>query len=103
MTPATVAVVGAGIGCLTLAAALASVLVGNVLHLGRRLLRLEERADQVLLRFEDGSTHAADVVVGADGIHSVVRETLVADRPVFSGQTIYRGLVPGDRLPELVR
>jgi salicylate hydroxylase len=83
--------------------ALAGRLVDNVLHLGRRLTGVEERPGRAVLRFDDGSTYSADVVVGADGIHSVVREALAADAPVFSGQTIYRGLVPGERVPDLVR
>ncbi len=71
----------------------------GMLHLGRRLLRVEEDDDGVTLAFEDGSTHRADVVVGADGIHSAVREALVRDEPVFSGLGVYRGLLPMERLP----
>jgi salicylate hydroxylase len=41
------------------------------------------------------------VVVGADGIHSVVRTLFAADQPRFSGNGIYRGLVPADRVPRL--
>ncbi|MEV4511729.1 FAD-dependent monooxygenase [Dactylosporangium sp. NPDC049525] len=75
----------------------------GVVRLGRRLASVEERPDDVVLRFDDGSTVTADVVVGADGIHSVVRDLLVGDEPRFSGQTVYRGLVPSDRLPRLLR
>ncbi|WP_405477749.1 FAD-dependent monooxygenase [Streptomyces sp. NBC_00009] len=45
----------------------------------------------------------AEVVVGADGIHSTVRETFLRDEPVFAGLGIYRGLVPVDRLPDEAR
>ncbi|GCB44375.1 NAD(P)/FAD-dependent oxidoreductase [Streptomyces sp. NL15-2K] len=41
------------------------------LRLSHRLLRAEESGDRVRLVFEDGTAHEADVVVGADGIHSV--------------------------------
>jgi salicylate hydroxylase len=45
--------------------------------------------------FADGSTASADVVIGADGIHSVLQGFVVAPaEPVFSGVVAYRGLVP---------
>lgn len=72
------------------------------LRLGRRLAAVSEDADGVQLRFDDGSTATADVLIGADGIRSVVREQLAGDQPRFSGQTVYRGLVPGGLLPDLV-
>jgi salicylate hydroxylase len=71
------------------------------LHLGMRCVGITETVDDVVLDFADGQSVRADVVVGADGIHSVVREHLAQDEPVFSGQTIYRGLVPADLLPAL--
>ncbi|NUT51934.1 MAG: NAD(P)-binding protein [Saccharothrix sp.] len=74
----------------------------GTVHLGARCVAVTERADAVELRFADGTTRTADVVVGADGIHSAVRDALVADEPRFSGQVIYRGLIPSDRLPFLV-
>ncbi len=44
----------------------------------------------------------ADVVVGADGIHSAVRELLFGpESPHFSGSIAYRGLVPAERLAHL--
>ncbi|MFG3494208.1 FAD-dependent monooxygenase [Streptomyces sp. NPDC047928] len=74
----------------------------DTVTLGARCTGVEERGDEVVLRFADGTTETADVVVGADGIHSAVRETLVADEPRYSGQTVYRGLVPADRLGHLL-
>jgi salicylate hydroxylase len=53
----------------------------------------------VRLTFDDGTVREAGVVVGADGIHSTVREALRSDAPVYSGLGIYRGLVPVDALP----
>ncbi|GHD19686.1 salicylate hydroxylase [Streptomyces violarus] len=72
------------------------------LHLASRCVRVEELPDRVLLHFQDGSVRDADLVVGADGIRSVVREALAADRPRFSGQSMYRGLVPARELPFLM-
>ena len=45
--------------------------------------------------FADGTTATADVVIGADGIHSVLQGLVVPPaEPVFSGVVAYRGLVP---------
>ncbi|KWX00479.1 salicylate 1-monooxygenase [Carbonactinospora thermoautotrophica] len=82
---------------------LLELLPEGIVHLGLRCVGVEEKPDEVVLHFEGGPTATADVVVGADGIHSVVRDALVADEPRFSGQIIYRGLIPADRvsfLPE---
>lgn len=75
----------------------------ETLRLGRRCVALDEEPDGVTVRFADGGAYAADVVIGADGIHSVVRGMLIGDRPRFSGQLVYRGLAPADRLAHLVR
>ncbi len=52
-----------------------------------------------------GTERTGDFVVGADGIHSVVRAHLHgAESPTFTGNIAWRGLVPADRLPDgLVR
>jgi salicylate hydroxylase len=72
------------------------------LHLGHRLVDLEERGDRVEARFDNGTRVAADVVVGADGIHSTVRRALFGpDDPRFTGCVAYRGLVPAERVQEL--
>ncbi|MEV4807755.1 FAD-dependent monooxygenase [Nonomuraea sp. NPDC049421] len=71
-------------------------------HLGARCTAVTQTADKARLRLSDGTTAEADLVVGADGIHSAVRERLAADRPRYSGQTIYRGLVPARRVPHLL-
>ena len=71
-------------------------------HPGRRCTGVEERGEEVAVRFADGGEAAADVVVGADGIHSTVRALHHEDRPVFSGTIAYRGLIPMERLPFLV-
>lgn len=78
--------------------ALHEQLAPGSLHLGLRCVRVEQTGDEVVLHFADGSTRRADLVVGCDGIHSVVREALVRDEPRFSGQIMYRGLVPMDRV-----
>ena len=74
----------------------------GVLELDHRCVSLTQRDDRVEVRFHNGATAAADVVVGADGIHSTVREAILGkDQPHFSGHVAYRGLVPATRVAHL--
>ena len=53
-------------------------------------------------RFASGDRIRADVLIGADGIHSTVREVLFGPlAPHFTGCVAYRGLVPAEQLKEL--
>ena len=82
--------------------ALASLLPAERVHLGHRFMRLVDRGDRVEAQFEKGGTVSADVLVGADGIHSAVRHALLGpEKPRFTGCVAYRGLVPADRLKHL--
>jgi salicylate hydroxylase len=81
---------------------LASALPPERLHLGHRLIGLAERGDRVEARFDNGGRAAADVVVGADGIHSAVRHVLFGpDNPRFTGCVAYRGLVAAEQVQHL--
>ena len=85
-----------------LLAALAAQLPPERLHLGHRLTVVATHDDRAEARFADGTTVAADAVVGADGIRSAVRAALFdRDRPQFTGCIAYRGLVPAERLAHL--
>ncbi|KAI0777182.1 FAD/NAD-P-binding domain-containing protein [Trametes elegans] len=61
---------------------------------------------RMVVHFLDGTTHEADVVLGADGIKSVARKFVLGDaagadnRTAFSNTVAYRGLVPYDKLRE---
>ncbi|MFE1439666.1 FAD-dependent monooxygenase [Streptomyces sp. NPDC058739] len=79
--------------------ALLSLVPPGQVHLGARCVSVTQDADRARLHLSDGTTVTADLVVGADGIRSVVREEIADDEPRHSGQTIYRGLVPADRVP----
>lgn len=53
------------------------------------------------IELQDGSRHEADWLVGADGIHSVTRVSLFGpDRPNFTGYVAWRGLIPGELVPQ---
>ena len=68
--------------------------------LGHRCIQLSEEADRIHLSFANGASTEADVVIGADGIRSVVqREIGLQSRPTSEGIMAYRGLIPAERLP----
>ena len=82
--------------------ALARALPPERLHTGHALKTFVERGDHVEAEFENGAHIRVDALVGADGIHSVVRQTLFGpEKPRFMGCIAYRGLVPADRLAHL--
>jgi 2-polyprenyl-6-methoxyphenol hydroxylase-like FAD-dependent oxidoreductase len=76
--------------------ALASIVPADRVHLGRKLAGLDQAGDgQVTLTFEDGSRAVADAVVGADGVHSLVRDIIVGpDMPLHKGRIAYRAIFP---------
>jgi 2-polyprenyl-6-methoxyphenol hydroxylase-like FAD-dependent oxidoreductase len=80
---------------------LANALPRDVLRLGSQFTHLAHESGQVRAHFEDGSVETADLLVGADGIHSRVREQLFPHLTLrYSGQTCFRGIsefaLPGD-------
>ena len=85
-----------------LLSALVAALPPERLHVGHRLVGLVQGADHAEAAFENGIRVDADVLVGADGIHSFVREALFGRQaPHFTGCVAYRGLVPSERLRNL--
>jgi salicylate hydroxylase len=81
-------------------AAAVQVLKPDAIRTARRCVATTQTADRAEVRFADGSGVAADIVIGADGIHSQVRADLFgADRPQFTGCVAWRGLVAMNRLP----
>jgi salicylate hydroxylase len=69
------------------------------IHLGARCTGFIQTADGVELRLES-RTVKGDVLVGADGVHSRIRQALFgADQPQFTGIIAWRGIVPMERLP----
>jgi 2-polyprenyl-6-methoxyphenol hydroxylase-like FAD-dependent oxidoreductase len=65
------------------------------LHLDRRLVGFTDDGSAVRLRFADDAEETFDLLVGADGLHSVVRKQLLgASDPRYTGYTSWRSLVP---------
>lgn len=59
---------------------------------GSRLTAVQQSNEVVRLTFADGSTVEADLVIGADGLHSLVRAAVIDDQPRYSGEVAYRGI-----------
>ncbi|MDP9796408.1 salicylate hydroxylase [Catenuloplanes nepalensis] len=75
---------------------------GAGLFLGRRCVGAQVGRNGVRLHFADGGEHVADLVIGADGVHSALRGVLGGDGglgPRFSGHVAYRAVIPADGLP----
>jgi salicylate hydroxylase len=71
----------------------------GTVKLGHRCLQLNEGGESVQLSFANGATAEADVVIGADGIRSVVQRKIgLESRPTSEGIMAYRGLIPAERL-----
>lgn len=73
----------------------------DAIRFRRRCAGVEHRGDGVVVRFDDGSEHRADAVIGADGINSVVGARLRAGPVRYSGHSVYRAVFPADRVPWL--
>jgi salicylate hydroxylase len=81
---------------------LADALDGEGLHLGHRLVKLIERAGSIELEFANGQVAQADLVIGADGVRSAVRNWVAEGTgTIYSGTSAFRGIVPAARLPSL--
>jgi 2-polyprenyl-6-methoxyphenol hydroxylase-like FAD-dependent oxidoreductase len=74
---------------------------GANVYLGCTFTQIKQDADGVDVTFTDGQQRRYDVVIGADGLYSKVREALFpnAPKPAYSGQAVWRAVLP--RPPEI--
>ena len=78
---------------------LLAALPPGLVHLGCECVAAVEHIGGARIDFADGSQARADVLIGADGIHSVIRTVAGAQTgPVSDGIMAYRGLIPAARL-----
>ena len=79
--------------------ALEEALPAECIRLGQRATRIAQDAAGVHLAFADGTRATVAALVGADGIHSVVRAALFGEeQPRFTGVVAYRAVIPRERL-----
>lgn len=82
--------------------ALAALTPPRCIHFGKKLIAMEHRASGATLAFADGTCVEAVLVIGADGIHSLVREALFgAEQPRFTGRVAYRTTYPTARINDI--
>jgi 2-polyprenyl-6-methoxyphenol hydroxylase-like FAD-dependent oxidoreductase len=74
---------------------------GAAVRLGITFTAIEQDAEGVEVTFTDGERRRYDLVVGADGLYSKVREAVFpqAPKPAYSGQAVWRAVLP--RPPEV--
>jgi salicylate hydroxylase len=76
----------------------------DVITLGARVTRFDQDARAVKVTCESGLKITADALIGADGVHSRIRNALFGKMPAhFTGLLAWRGLVPMEKLPERLR
>ena len=67
----------------------------NSIHLAHSLINFEQTNNNVIAHFANGHSITADILIGADGIHSHVRFHLLNDaEPIYRGYTVWRGVSP---------
>jgi len=80
-----------------LQSALLAAVPRSLIRLGARVARLEHDARRVAIVLDGGEVVSGDLIVGADGLHSVCRAALFGDEPArYDGCTAWRAVVPFD-------
>lgn len=76
---------------------------GNRYHRGRTLTGFEQTVSGVAAHFSDGGSTHGDVLIGADGLRSTVRQQCLPDvMPVYAGYVAWRALIPEVALPAAI-
>jgi salicylate hydroxylase len=79
---------------------LLSAVPGTSLRTSAKVVEVGQDGQGAFAKLADGTVVAGDVLIGADGIHSVVRAAVgTPDQPHFMGMTAYRGVVPATAIP----
>lgn len=80
--------------------ALSGAIPNDAVRMGHRLASIHALESTVHLEFENGVNAEFDAVVGADGVHSLVRDSMFPPSdPVYSGSIAYRGVLDASLLP----
>ena len=75
----------------------------DAVHLGKRASAVTQRNGRVTLALDGGETVEGDALIGADGVHSHIRQSLFGgDSPRFFGMIAWRGVIPIARVPQAI-
>ncbi|MGL4263670.1 MAG: FAD-dependent oxidoreductase, partial [Afipia sp.] len=81
---------------------LAQAVPADALRLGAQVLDFVQDDDSVTVRLESGEQIRGDLLIGADGIHSVIRKQLRGEEPThFSNILMWRALIPAEKLSHI--
>lgn len=76
-------------------AVLTEAVAPGTIEFGKRLNNFEQQADSIRLNFEGHPSVEVDFMIGADGINSMVRETLLGpELPIYTGYVAHRSIFP---------
>ncbi|MEH2553769.1 salicylate hydroxylase [Bradyrhizobium algeriense] len=76
----------------------------DALHTGKKCVEIKSEPGEVQVRFADGSSATCDALVGADGVHSQIRQSLLGpSKAQFTGLMAWRGTIPMERLSKELR
>ena len=79
---------------------LKNALPGNLYHNRKKLTRLKQDKDYVIAEFEDGQIEKCDLLVGADGSGSTVRQQLLPEViSEYAGYVAWRGVLDESKMP----
>src|SRR4029450_4872107 len=69
---------------------------GVEIHYEKRLIRITEQDETITAHFEDGTSAGGDYLIGADGLHSLVREHILPEgpKPEYIGMVALGGFTP---------
>lgn len=74
---------------------------GTTIHLGSKVVAMRDDGNGVEIELDTGKIVSGDVLVGADGVRSTIRDILwQTEKPNFSGMVTWRGVIPMTTLPE---
>lgn len=74
---------------------LVAAVAPGTIELGKRLVDVAETSTSARLVFSDGTTAETDMIIGADGINSRLRELLLgSEPPIYSGEVAHRSIFP---------
>lgn len=70
--------------------------------LNKRMASIDDSGSEAVLHFTDGTTAAADLVIGADGARSATRKLMLGyDDALYSGTSAFRGIVEPEAMPAM--